>query len=219
MDICLTFMPYSQIVCLYLYELLEYKISVDKFFTFFVIIMPKTKKDKVSRILNNISSSKNTFTAHAEGVFCNVCSTVLRSVTAWTLDVHMKTPKHIANASRKLSQSQIQTAVSEETSTFAHDLVEAFVIADIPLNKLNDPQLQWLFETYAKQMPPSVTNARTRHLTKIYEKLMSQIQLSLVGKRLWVSQFSLVMFVPRMGLNNSTKNSSINIQKQHSRAL
>lgn len=152
--------------------------------------MPKTKKDRVSGVLHKFNSGRNykIFEMHTEGVYCTVCACVLRSVTSWTLESHLTKLKHQSNAKLKLSQTQITTCITQQPVTnFAHDLVETFLAADIPLNKLSDPKIQWLFQTYAKENVPSVSTARTRYLKDIYDEKLTKMKEDLAGKKLWVS--------------------------------
>lgn len=161
--------------------------------------MPKAKKDRVTRVLRQMKSEESfkVFEYHDDGVYCNVCASVLTSVTSWTLSNHLEKIKHKTIAKLKLSQLRITTAIQDQqepTTNFAHDLVETFISADIPLYKLGDPKIKWLFETYAKEKLPSVNYARTRHLKKIYEEKVLKMQQSLAGHELWVSQYVLFFY-------------------------
>jgi hypothetical protein len=164
--------------------------------------MPKTRRERVARVLRQIKSGEcsRVFEYHIDGVFCNVCASVLTSVTTWTLTSHLAKEKHKNNAKLKLSQTRITTTIEQQeqqpTSNFAYDLVETFISADIALHKLSDPKVQWLFETYAREKLPSVNCARTRLLKQIYDKKVLKMQESLEGHKLWVSNFKYMKFVP-----------------------
>lgn len=149
---------------------------------------PKSKKERTARVLYHLDIGNGAFRMHPDGAFCRVCTEVLTSTRKSSLKLHLATSKHRENSKRSLTQSQLSEVVLKETiDEFEEDVVKTFMIADIPLHKLNNAYVQSLFEKYAKKKLPSVFSARTKYVNKIYTERIKEISANLVGKKLWVS--------------------------------
>lgn len=154
----------------------------------------KTKKEIVSRLLFELNVGNKVFRPHLDGVFCKVCGCVLKSITKWTLTEHLATPKHKTNSRGGILQTSVNsndTNTSEKEFRFCHELVRAFISADIPLNKLDHPELKSFIESYTSLKVPSVFTARTKYMNTIYDAKVSEITEKLSGKKIWVRLFRL----------------------------
>lgn len=153
--------------------------------------MPKTKKERVSRVLCHLKPDDRVFRLHAEGAYCQICGDVLKCATKNALEVHANTPKHRNNARRSLRQPQITEStelVPKSVIEFEEDLVKAFLAADIPLHKLGNSHIQSLFETHAGKKLPSIYKARSTYVPKLYNERVNKLSERLSGKKLWVSK-------------------------------
>lgn len=109
------------------------------------------------------------FSLHPTGmIYCNLCSTTVKSDKKWNLDHHRNTKRH----------QQLMAKSSTGTSTFltlpeiSENVVRAFLEADIPLNKLRNPAIKDLFKNLNVPIP-SETQAR-RLLNKLaYEEIIT----------------------------------------------
>lgn len=157
--------------------------------------MPKTKKQRTSRVLLGLNVGNGIFKMHAEGARCSVCNIVLRSATKYSLEQHLSTPKHKVNANRHMPQQILDEYHSTLNMTeFEEDIVKTFITADIPLHKLNSKYLQSLFEKYTKQKLPSSFKAHTKYLPKIYSDKIDEIAVHFHRKKIWVSNIPHYIF-------------------------
>lgn len=152
--------------------------------------MPKTKKQRVSRVIDQLRPDDRVFRLHSEGAFCQICAEVLKCATKNGLDNHVNTSKHRNNARRSLRQPQITEAAElplKSVIDFEEALIKTFVAADIPLHKLGNMHVQNLFETHLGTKLPSIHKARTTYVPKIYSERVALLNAKLNGKQLWVS--------------------------------
>lgn len=146
----------------------------------------KTRKDRTARVLYYLDIGKGVFKMHSNGVFCSTCCLVLTPTSKYSLESHLTTAKHKENASRNLPQLQLHEVQPDKINEFEEEVVKTFLAADIPLHKLQNPYIQSLFVKYANKKLPSVTQARTKYINKLYNERIQEIASSLAGKKLWV---------------------------------
>lgn len=103
-------------------------------------------------------------------VYCNKCAKMVRCPDKARIDAYINTRRHL-----------------EGEDTFADELCEAFVAANIPLYKVQHPKLKAFLEKYTGKSIPNESNLRRYHLPKVYNQAMTDIQTALVNKYVWVS--------------------------------
>jgi hypothetical protein len=72
-------------------------------------------------------------------------------------------------------------------ATFATDLCKAFVSADIPLFKINNPEVRNFLLKYTKTDPQNDSTLRKNYLPKCYEETLNKIQVLCRKENIWVS--------------------------------
>lgn len=69
----------------------------------------------------------------------------------------------------------------------SHDLCNAFLSANIPLEKLNNPQLKQFLEEQIGVTIPDASWMRKNYVPMAYDKVMGEIKAQLQHGLLWVS--------------------------------
>lgn len=109
-------------------------------------------------------------------VFCNVCcQNVAFHGKRQKLQQHVDTTKHLQNVA------------GTSTTEFYEDLCEAFVSANIPLHKLNNPSLRSFLKKYTGRDIPHESTLRKNYISKQYDKTISTIKSQLSDNYIWVS--------------------------------
>lgn len=72
-------------------------------------------------------------------------------------------------------------------SSFNKDLCKAFISANIPLKKLENPKFKTFLEIYTKNDIPSESTLRKRYVDDIYNETMDKIRKIISDKKIWVS--------------------------------
>lgn len=72
-------------------------------------------------------------------------------------------------------------------SQFSMDLCAAFIAADIPFWKLDNPQLRAFLEKYTHEHVPDESTLRKNYLPQCYEETLNMIRSEVDGKKIWVS--------------------------------
>lgn len=84
-------------------------------------------------------------------------------------------------------EQQQHTSLTHKTNKFRRDLCEAFVSADIPLNKLSAVKLSHFLEGYTGYTVPNQSTLRKYYVPDIYQNTLASLQRKAAGKKLWVS--------------------------------
>ncbi len=100
--------------------------------------------------LTNFIKNNNCFQISGNRLFCNICNepkeyNPRQGVRA--LKRHLTTKKHLEGVERKFSQTRLDVLKSgNENEDFHKNLVNAFITANIPLNKLSNFTLKSFLE-------------------------------------------------------------------------
>jgi hypothetical protein len=80
--------------------------------------------------------------------------------------------------STNLKQTSLNSVVSAAqcTSNFANDLCDAFISANIPLHKLNNPKLTSFLGKYTQQHIPSETTVRKKCVPMLYDDVLTEVR-------------------------------------------
>lgn len=108
----------------------------------------------------------------AKSCYCNVCEQVINCVRKSHITQHVGTKRHQCKLNPDLN--------------FNAKLCEAFVAANIPLSKIENPVLKNFLETFTGHSIPCETTLRS-HITQTYTKVMDTIKSKVEGKYIWVS--------------------------------
>lgn len=110
---------------------------------------------------------ENIFASDGGILFCKVCEIKFNSVKRFTVTQHLKTDKHIRAVTRKnenKSKSQQLLPNIPEKSMFAKDLCNAFLLVNIPLEKLGNRHVRLFLEKYMGKDIPSVSLLRKKYV-------------------------------------------------------
>lgn len=123
-------------------------------------------------------------------LMCRFCDMPVNYEVKSTITTHINSAKHINNKATKeqrelrLKQPTLHTSISaaQKKKDTILDLVEAFIGANIPLEKV-DKLRPWLKDNlFNGGSIPSAETLRQSYLKPVYEKHISMVKLEFVGK-------------------------------------
>lgn len=144
--------------------------------------MPKVTKSTGQKISDLLAkrNAGDVFRRAGDRIFCTVCCTQI-GVRKSILEQYLKTLLHQSNASRKQKQMQLEDSL-ESHSSIGVALVEAFLAADIPLNKLENPLMKSFLGTYLPCNVGSVSTMRQKYVDILYQNLLNKDRSYVEGK-------------------------------------
>lgn len=126
--------------------------------------------------MERILAQYSNFSFVDEGhIYCHTCSQNLVYTDRGKVQQHLETKKHMQNAEGKSNQ------------IFYEELCQAFIAANIPLKKLDNPVLRGFLSKYMKRNIPDQSTIRKIYIEKTYDKVMLEIKTKLSSNYLWVS--------------------------------
>lgn len=108
-------------------------------------------------------------------VYCKICAQTLVYRNKQSLQQHLQTKKHI------------QTLSGPSHKEFYDDLCQAFIDANIPFKKLNNPSLRQFLHKYTNRDIPDESTIRKFYVPRVYDKTISAIKAKISENYLWVS--------------------------------
>ena len=145
--------------------------------------MPMTKNKQLDekKVKRYVNMYPKEFTVGVGlSLYCNICSTIVDHNKKHKVDSHRTSKKH----STRISSGNIQTFLSDPHPEFTRKVVNAFLSADIPLEKLRNKALKDLFESMNYKLP-SETNAR-RQVELLACKMKKDIMYTIKDKRIFL---------------------------------
>ena len=130
--------------------------------------MPKVPVRANSKSLQYEREFPNEFRANPTGdLFCILCCQTVNCEKCFRAESHQSSAKHkkLLSTTVNTSEKRQQTFIPILKKNFKRKLVEAFLAADIPLFKLQHPQIRQLF-THLGQPVPSESSCR-EHVDKL----------------------------------------------------
>jgi len=91
---------------------------------------------------------------------------------------------------KNLAKKPKQGFISKEdghVDEFSLELCQALVSSNIPLNKVNNPNLRNFLEKYCNRPIPTRTTLSKNYVGECYNKTMAEIKEEFVGKFFWAS--------------------------------
>jgi len=141
--------------------------------------MPRPKQNNNNLIRKyTLQYPKEFCIGHNNTLYCNICHTIVDFKKKFNVDAHRKTKGHVVSQ----SATPLQTFLSTTDVQFTAMVVEAFLSADIPLEKLQNKKLKELF-VFMKHKLPSESNARNyvhQVATQINKKIQNKLENKLV---------------------------------------
>ena len=128
-------------------------------------------------------------------IFCKVCERSFVGSQKSQFQQHMKTERHQTNCKLKTkrtqSQAQLEDFVKNNTKksrseTVGKELCRAFLAANIPWKKLENPELRGFLEKELAIQIPDESTLRKSHLPACYAEVVEKIREDLQGAPLWI---------------------------------
>jgi hypothetical protein len=122
--------------------------------------MPKEKKSVAGRLQHFVSEfGADFFSTDNKVLVCKICETKISSEKRFSISQHITSDKHVREDQRfqrKEGNKKIQLLVPSlsKTSEYNLDLCKAMLAANIPLNKLSNPQFKSFLEKYTMKDTP-----------------------------------------------------------------
>ena len=155
--------------------------------------MPKEKPSSAFKLKQLVTDfGENIFSTDSKILFCKVCEIKVASEKRFSIVQHINTEKHKAslirfqkNNERKNLQQLMPT--TSKKSDFNLDLCRAMLAANIPLNKLANPQFKSFLTKYTGQNIPVESTLRIGYIDDCYTEKMNEIKKLINGKKIWIS--------------------------------
>ena len=156
--------------------------------------MPKISASSRSKLKEYVTLfGSEIFSTDGKVLLCKICEREVKADKKFLVVQHVKGAKHTALVEKKaqvasssVSQLKPFLEAAGKQSQFTLDLCDAFVSADIPLYKLDNPKLRSFFEKYKHPIPCSAT-VRLNYLKIAYESRLDYIRNYVGDKQIWVS--------------------------------
>jgi hypothetical protein len=140
------------------------------------------------------------FNSDGKILFCQACGKSIVAQQRSQVTQHLSGSKHTAAIARLkqkdrpgkqslIGESSAISSSSEPSkfSTSATDLLKAFVSADMPLFKINNPAVRNFLLKYTQRDPPDESTLRKNYLPKCYIETLNKIQVLCRKENIWVS--------------------------------
>ena len=120
------------------------------------IVMPKVSTSSTSKIDSYVWEFPKEFKKTPRNeLYCTICNTTINHERRSTVVKHQETSKHIKGVSN-MNSTLVQQCIPSEFTNQAEYLtrvVKAFLSADIPIYKSNNPELKSLFTFFGRPLP------------------------------------------------------------------
>lgn len=154
----------------------------------------RPKTSKCVQLNGYVREYGDVFKTDGSVLFCNFCEKSINADSRSQVSQHIATSKHTKCASLKklptqqlLKRENVTNSQGPAYSPFFKDICHAFVAADIPLNKLQNPVLKQTLEKYSKLSIPDESTVRKNYLPKVYQETMSKIRQQIGDSCIWVT--------------------------------
>ncbi len=146
--------------------------------------MPKIGESLISKMKMIVKNDQN-FCLSDEKLMCNLCSMIINfdhKHGKSRVNEHIYSGKHQKMMKSKSKQSSIFNIIEEATNKqqdidqFKSDLAEAFIVSNIPLEKLNNETLKNFFFKYTKRNVPKPSTLRNSYIQHLYEQKPQKIR-------------------------------------------
>lgn len=119
--------------------------------------MPKRRRPSHEKVRKLVAKYPQEFICTAKNdLWCKKCCCIVNHSKSFFVESHRCTKKHKLkppSSSSSISNSLQQTLILFPGKSFTDTVIHAFLSADIPLFKLNNPSLKALFSSFGKDLP------------------------------------------------------------------
>ncbi|ODM87291.1 hypothetical protein Ocin01_19391 [Orchesella cincta] len=142
--------------------------------------MPRIARDYGTKVRNWLKQlaedERKHFVVENKKVICTACSKGYEFKIPSQLVQHASTELHIHAVRRTKTEKKTQQLMTQPVKNeFAADMCKAFLSADIPMNKINNPTIRQFLEKYTKKAVPSCSTLR-RNIPEIYTEIIEGIR-------------------------------------------
>ncbi|CAH1103179.1 unnamed protein product [Psylliodes chrysocephalus] len=125
------------------------------------------------------------FTWDGDKLFCTVCSKIIHADKKFIVDQHAKCSKHILNMQKSeggTSQQTLKTCLKQsakhtvQQKQFNEELCKAMITSNIPLAKLNNPNLRQFLGKFCNINIPDESTIRKGSVDSIFKKTLTNIK-------------------------------------------
>ncbi|XP_003738430.1 uncharacterized protein LOC100897181 [Galendromus occidentalis] len=161
--------------------------------------MPKPKLE-LSELVREFGD--DVFSCNETTLICKACSKTFPNARRFNLTQHAATSSHqksvVLLRRRQEEESRLEAAAcSPDLPSFPMDLCGAFLAADIPLHKLENPTLRNFLEASTSRIIPNESTLRKFYVHEIYQRKMQTIRESIGQSSIWISIGETVDFMGR----------------------
>jgi len=134
--------------------------------------MPKAKSSVSSRLHSYVNEyGNNIFSSDGEVLFCKVCNVKVSALKRFTVEQHISREKHTRGVERQKEsvkpKTQLlltDTSITSKKSSFNLELCQTLLLANIPLNKLNNEHFRTFLEKCIKVDIPDESTLRKNYV-------------------------------------------------------
>ena len=143
--------------------------------------MPKQAKSSTAKVRQICQECPDEFSAiPARDLRCNLCDVLVKCDKKFFVENHRKSKQHQRKLETKSKFQSKQIFLQLDQVNFKEQVVSSFLVADIPLHKLNHVSLKSLFATMGKVVPSEI--AARACVGKLASQKEEQIQELLCDK-------------------------------------
>ena len=169
----------------YVHFLCLLKIKICQSHQVFIIQMPKSKPSVESRANIFINQFPNEFMLNAsKQLYCKFCMSVVKCEKQQHVEQHRNSKKHSSFLEVLPKQPKLVAENESVGMAFSERVTSAFLAADIPLKKLQNPNLKQLFESMNHPLPSESTCRNS--VEKIHDKMINQIKSIIQNKQIFI---------------------------------
>lgn len=147
--------------------------------------MPKSKPSVEQKANIFVGKFPNEFILNSsKELFCKFCITAVKCDKEQNVEQHRKSKKH--SSFLECSPKQPKLAAENESGEmlFSERVTNAFLAADIPLKKLQNPNLRQLFQSMNHPLPSESTCRN--NVEKIHNKIINQVKNIIKNKKIFI---------------------------------
>lgn len=127
------------------------------------------------------------FSTDGQILFCKICEVKVAANKKFTITQHVSRDNHKQELQRKISGTKNQVLLTVPKSPFFEDLTNAFLSANIPQHKLNQPIFRQFLEKYTNKNIPDESTLRKYYVCQMYENTLTKIRQYIQNKNIWIS--------------------------------
>uniref|UniRef100_A0A915CMA9 BACK domain-containing protein n=1 Tax=Ditylenchus dipsaci TaxID=166011 RepID=A0A915CMA9_9BILA len=131
------------------------------------------------------------FTTDGRVVYCQPCSKEVSCSEVFQLKQHSATAKHPKSLESfmrsKNTQPFVSASLENVRDSFAMDLCNALIMANIPFYKLSSAPFRGFLEKYCNRLIPDESTLRKNHMKELYQIVRNRIKASIGTSYIWAS--------------------------------